>query len=302
MASPDDQLQAAKTLVRREVLRQVYVPLRVIAARLMLYYIPHYEGFDRPWISVRNAVSALRDSGAIVPENMGGENWYHLPRAKPEKLQLARERKPPVYNAWTTALPRGGGHAEVLWRAAFEDEGWVVPDRAVQVRCPDPSRALHTERHEIDVYATLGGSYTVACEVKNGAAEGWVDPQLPSKVKITKQQLMVLHHFEAMDAMSLVPMLAAPFVDPSFYRFQARHGGVHARYLYHVFDPRDAEVAAAVKETFRIGHVWAEPSPPQNFRLFVRRLPEMIETTREVGRRMEEAGDELDSSESDPDD
>ena len=294
MASPAEQLQAAKTLVRREVLRQVYVPLRVIAARLMLYYIPHYKGFDRPWISVRNAVAALRDSGAIMPEKVGDENWYHLPRTKPEKLQLARETQPPVYNAWSNVLPRGGGHAEVLWRLAFEAEGWVVPDKAVQVRCPHSSRALHAERHEIDVYATLGRSYTVACEVKNGAAEGWVDPELPSEVKLTKQQHMVLHHFEAMNELGLVPMLAAPFVDPSFYRFQARHGGVHARYLYHVFDPRDAKVAAAVKETFRIGHVWAEPSPPQNFRLFVRRLPQMIEKTREVGRRMEEAMKEAD--------
>jgi len=271
----------------------------------MLYYIPHYKGFDRPWISVRNAVTALRNSGAIVPEKASDENWYHLPRTKPEKLQLARETKPPVYNAWSNALSRGGGHAEVLWRAAFEAEGWVVPDKAVQVLCPDSSRALHTERHEIDVYATLGGSYTVACEVKNGPAEGWVDPELPSDVKLTKQQRMVLHHFEAMNKMGLVPMLAAPFVDPSFYRFQARHGGVHARYLYHVFDPRDAEVAAAVKDTFRIGHVWAESSPPQNFRLFVRRLPEMIETTREIARRMEEAEEadhEHESSEYDPDD
>jgi hypothetical protein len=49
---------------------------------------------------------------------------------------------------------------------------------------------------------------------------------------------MVLHHFEAMDEMNLVPMLAAPFVDPSFYPFQARHGGVHARYLYTCSTPR----------------------------------------------------------------
>ena len=106
MASPAEQLQAAKTLVRREVLRQVYVPLRVIAARLMLYYIPHYKGFDRPWISVRNAVAALRDSGAIMPEKVGDENWYHLPRTKPEKLQLARETQPPVYNAEQRPAPR----------------------------------------------------------------------------------------------------------------------------------------------------------------------------------------------------
>jgi hypothetical protein len=69
-----------------------------------------------------------------------------------------------------------------------------------------------------------------------------------------------------------------------------------------VFDPWDAKVAAAVKETFGIGHVWAEPSPPQNFRLFVRRLPRMIEMTREVRSRMEEADDERQSPESDPDD
>jgi hypothetical protein len=216
LASPAEQLQAAKTLVRREVLRQVYAPLRVISVRLMLYYIPQYKGFDRPWVSVRNAVAELRNSGAIVPEKVGDENWYHLPRAKPEKLQLARETKPPVYNAWSTALRRGG-HAEVLWRAAFEAEGWVVPDKAVKVLCPDPPPTLHTERHEIDVFAILPGLYTVACEVKNGPSEGWVDPELPSEVKLTKQQHMVLHHFEAMDEMGFVPMLAAPFVDPSFY-------------------------------------------------------------------------------------
>jgi hypothetical protein len=268
----------------------------------MLYYIPHYRGFDRPWISVRNAVHGLSESGAIVAEKVGGAEWYHLPRVRPEKLQVARETKPPVYNAWSGALSRGGGQAEVLWRAAFEAEGWAVPDKAVLVACPDSSRALHIKRHEIDVFATLGGSYTVACEVKNGPGEGWVDPELPSEGKLSKQQQMVLHHFEAMDEIDFVPMLAAPYVDPSFYSFQARHGGVHARYLYHVFDPRDAGVAAAVKKTFHIGHVWAEPSPPQNFQAFVRRLPKMIESTRDVRRRLEEAEDERESSESDPDD
>jgi hypothetical protein len=268
----------------------------------MLYYIPHYKDFDRPWISVRNAINELSERGAIVAEKVGGAEWYHLPRVKPEKLQLARETKPPIYNAWSEALNRGGGHAEVLWRAAFEAEGWVVPDKAVRVRCPDSSQALHTERHEIDVSATLGGSYAVACEVKNGPGEGWVDPELPSEGKLSRQQQMVLHHFQAMDEMDLVPMLAAPYVDPSFYPFQARYGGIHARYLYHVFDPRNAEVAAAVKETFHIGHVWAEPSPPQNFQAFVRRLPEMIDRTREIRIRMEEAEDERESSESDPDD
>jgi len=74
--------------------------------------------------------------------------------------------------------------------------------------------------------------------VKNGPGEGWVDPELPSGGKLSRQQQMVLHHFEAMDEMNLVPMLAAPFVDPSFYPFQARHGGVHARYLYTCSTPR----------------------------------------------------------------
>jgi hypothetical protein len=269
----------------------------------MLYYIPQYKGFDRPWISVRNAVRELSESGTIAAETVGETDWYHLPRVKPKKLQLARETNPPVYDAWTKTLNHGrsGGHAETLWRTAFEDEGWVVPNKGLKVRCPNPSRALHADLHEIDVLA-IRGIYTVACEVKNGAAEGWVDPELPSEEKLKRQQQQVLHHFEAMDEMGLVPMLAAPFVDPSFYPFQARHGGVHASYLYHVFDPRDAKVAAAVKETFRIGHVWAKPSPPQNFRLFVRRLPQMIEKTREIGRRMEEAEDEGESSESDPKD
>lgn len=35
--STEQQLQAAKSLVRREVLRQVIAPLRVISARMMLY-------------------------------------------------------------------------------------------------------------------------------------------------------------------------------------------------------------------------------------------------------------------------
>lgn len=69
-----------------------------------------------------------------------------------------------------------------------------------------------------------------------------------------------------------------------------------------MFNPKDAEVAAAVKETFHIGHVWAKPPPPQNFQAFVRRLPEMIDKTREIRRRMEEAEDERESSELDPDD
>jgi hypothetical protein len=58
-----------------------------------------------------------------------------------------------------------------------------------------------------------------------------------------------------MDQMSLVPRLAAPFVDPSFYRFEARHGGVHARYLYHVFAPRGRRGNGDREGDVHIGHV-----------------------------------------------
>jgi hypothetical protein len=107
-------------------------------------------------------LSAARGSGrAIRLVREGARNPLDVsvigPRVKPEKLQLARKTKPPVYIAWSEALNRGGGHAEVHWRTAFEAEGWAVPDKPVQVLCPDPSHALHTKRHEIDVYAILGG-------------------------------------------------------------------------------------------------------------------------------------------------
>src|SRR5437588_11118063 len=73
-----------------------------------------------------------------------------------------------------------------------------------------------------------------------------------------------------------IPILLAPIVDRSFYAFQERRGGLHAQYLYHVFDPRDAAIAAQVKEVFRLGHVWAGADPPRNFELFVRRVPELV--------------------------
>ena len=116
-----------------------------------------------------------------------------------------------------------------------------------------------------------GVSYIVACEVQNGPGEGWVDPQLPSEEKLTKQQHMVLHRFEAMVQMSLAPMLAAPFVDPSFYRFQARDGGAHARYLYHVRPPGrrgSSDREGDISHRPPVGEALA-----QNLGLFVRRLP-----------------------------
>jgi hypothetical protein len=174
LASPADRLQAAKTLVRREVLRQVYAPRRVLAARLMLYYIPHYKEFDRPWISVRNAINELSGRGAIVAEKVGRAEWYHLPRVKPEKLQWARETKPPVYNAWSDALNRGGGRqAEMLWRAAFEAEGWVVPNKGVQVRCPTRPRPSTTSATRLMCSPPwVGRTQSLASEERTGRGLG----------------------------------------------------------------------------------------------------------------------------------
>jgi hypothetical protein len=289
----EQQLQAAKSLVRREVLRQVIAPLRVIATRMVLYYVPRTKGFTRPWVSVRNAVPSLSKAGAIVSEQIDGVPWYHLPRVKRDKLDEARDRKVPIYAAWTGCLGRGGAQAEELWRLAFRGAGWIVPLKATLIPCPNPKGASHAEDHEIDVFASLPGRYTVACEVKNGPAEGWIDPDVVQDLRLTGAQLNVRHHFEAMNSLGMTPMLAAPFVDPSFYPFQARHGGVHAKYLYHVFHPSDAAVAQAVKDVFRIGHIWASDEPPANFGAFIARLPNVIDKIRLAGRPWEEPPEDV---------
>jgi hypothetical protein len=123
----EQQLQAAKSLVRREVLRQVIAPLRVLATRMVLYYVPRTKGFTRPWISVRNGVASLRESNAIVGEEIDNVLWYHLPRVKRDKLDEARQRNVPVYTAWIKSLGRGGAHAEELWRAAFRSDAACRP-------------------------------------------------------------------------------------------------------------------------------------------------------------------------------
>lgn len=290
----EQQLQAAKSLVRREVLRQVIAPLRVIATRMVLYYVPRTKGFTRPWISVRNAVAGLRESGAIVGEEIDDVLWYHLPRVKRDKLDEARQRNIPVYAAWIKSLGRGGAHAEELWRAAFRGAGWIVPVKQTLVPCPDPAKSTHKKDHEIDVFASLPAQYSVACEVRNGIGEGWVGPDVVRDFKLTKAQMNIRHHFEAMSSLGMTPMLAAPFVDPSFYPFQARHDGIHAKYLWNVFHPSDVAVAQTVKEVFRIGHVWASEEPPDNFGRFVARLPDMIDKIRLAGHPWEELPEEKD--------
>lgn len=280
MATVDQQLQAAKPLVRREVLRQVLAPARVLIPRLLLYYLPRYRDFTRPLMSVQNALTALEESGKIRVERHADAKWYRLPNVKPDRLEEAREVKVPLYEQWDRAHQRGGAQAEEVWRAAFRAEGWTVPTKAVHFPCPNPDDpdAAHRKSHEVDVYARHPESgVSVACEVKNGLGEGWLDPSIVADWKLNRQEKTVRHHFASMPALGMVPMLAAPLVDPSFYAFQSKYGGVHARYLYHVFDPSDADLAAAVKEHFRLGHVWAEPDPPDNLRKFVRRLPALLD-------------------------
>jgi hypothetical protein len=180
--TPREEVQAAKTLVRREVLRQVFVPAPILQARLVLYYLTDRRGFERPWISAKNAVSELEESGAIVPEKIEERTWYRLPHAQVAKVKEARERNVPAFTAWHNVRLRAGSHAEALWRRAFEAESWIVPrsvsgtkETGVRVICPRPNDggADDTTHHEIDVLAQLPGRYSVACEVKNGASEGW---------------------------------------------------------------------------------------------------------------------------------
>lgn len=103
-----------------------------------------------------------------------------------------------------------------------------------------------------------------------------------------------------MSTLGMTPMLAAPFVDPSFYPFQARHDGIHAKYLWNVFHPSDAAVAQTVKEVFRIGHVWAKEEAPDNFERFVARLPDMIDKIRAAGHPWEVPPDEEVSQDREP--
>lgn len=65
MATPAEQERAVRPLVRREVLRQVLAPTRVIGPRLVLYYLPPYKEIDRPWVSVRNALSSLEEDESL---------------------------------------------------------------------------------------------------------------------------------------------------------------------------------------------------------------------------------------------
>lgn len=282
--SVTEQERAAKPLVRREVLRQVLAPSRVLVSRVLLYYVPRYSGFSRPLMSVQNALTGLEGNGTLTVERHADAKWYRLPNVKKEKLERARAEKVPVYEEWNNAHQRAGDHAESLWRSAFRAEGWTVPPHRVRFVCPQPEDpdATHSQEHEVDVHAYRPDTgWAVACEVKNGLGEGWLGPNIVQDRKLNKQERAVRHHFAAMPELGLVPMLAAPLVDGSFYAFQNEYGGVHARYLYHVFDPSDAELAGKVRGQFRLGHVWAEREPPGNFRHFARRLPELLEALSE---------------------
>lgn len=284
MRSPENEIRAARTLVRREVLRQVLAPDRVVISRLVLYYLTKRLDFQRPWMSAKNALYRLANEERIVSEDIDGTKWYRLPRVSRAKLDAALETKPPLYDAWTHALQASGSHAEDLWRQAFRDEGWVVPIGNPRLLCPlpDDPEGAHSSEHELDVWATYPArGYTVACEVKNRANEGWIDPDVVSEARRNRSMASIRHHFRSMAAIGLTPMLAAPFVDPSFYAFQATYQGVHARYLYHVFAPEYAATAERVKAEFRIGHVWASEGPPPNFRKFVRRLPPLLDRLHE---------------------
>lgn len=266
-------------ILRREILNQVFAPRRVLLTRLVLYYLPRIRELTRPWASANYALSRLRNQGRIVPELVNGTNWYHLPNVASTKLEDARRNKVPVHDSWLRAQGRGGKHAEALWRKAFADAKWLVDLTSRRIVCPirDDPDAPHTDDHEIDVYADkLPERLIIGAEVKHGFSEGWIDPDVVIDWKLTESMRALRHHFKAMTAVNVRPILLAPFVDPSFYVFQNKHRGLHARYLYSIFHPADARLAESVREHFKIGHVWAKAEPPANFHAFVARVPSLL--------------------------
>lgn len=221
----------------------------------------------------------LEDEDLVTERPAGDAKWYRLPHVKPGKLDKARATKPPLFAEWTQALQRAGHHAEELWRQAFRAAGWTVPNGPVRIDCPlpDDEEGAHSEEHEIDVFATRPGlPWQVACEVKNGYGEGWVDPSIVAEWKLTDPQRRIRHHFRAMHHQGMRPMLAAPYVDPSFYAFQRPYLGVHAKGLYHHLHPDDAPLAQRIRDHFRLGHTRADSDPPSNYRQFAERLPRIL--------------------------
>lgn len=155
-------------------------------------------------------------------------------------------------------------YAEKIIGMTFEEEGYYVSNRVAFKRVG--------EELEIDLLCLKDG-LKVGVEVKN-RREVILDPMVMKRKDTLHAD--VERHLTFIRQHGFIPILMAPFIDKSFYRFDDRHQGLHCQYLSVLIPPEEQDLVSEVKKELGFGWIKAVDSPPENIVKWVRKIPEMM--------------------------
>lgn len=267
--------------IRSELQRRTITNLRVLRLKLVYYARLPYrlQNKDLIWIRTWDRLQDLLGAGDVIQVGKDGEQWVYLSTTPEAEALALLDQKHEVMLRWNQASYDFGKPFEHMIRQAFRESGYAVADGPVTIETLVNGVR---ERVEIDVYTTEPFHIFGTC--KNVLSEVILPPNFvpgtPSKVIKN-----INRDFKAAGDNDMIPILFAPAVDDSFYRFARAHDGLFWRSHHHyLYCPRGGRRDAAeatqlandIKRTFAFGHVKAVHAPPPKLLEWISSIPEKL--------------------------
>jgi len=250
-------------IIRKELSKQIIAPVKVLRLRCWLYY-KVIEDISIRWIKLRSVIEEAVNEGEIAIY----KNWLTLKEFDEEEIKRVYELKKRIEEKWGSVAGHVGHWFEGLVGDAFQDEGYVVSEKA--------TFKWNGKNIEIDVYCL--GPVQLAVEVKNKSSDVFCAPTIIAPFRRNEDHEQILDMFKFCKEKSIIPILMASFVDKSFQGFAAKYKGLYIQTLFQFFPEKYEELVNRIKEKdfnkgFYFGNVRAGDSIAEHVRERIKAIP-----------------------------
>ncbi len=242
---------------------KLFLPRRIFRLRAYVYYkIPWLVTYDIMTKMIRERHAIEIPGGWLAhPDAIGKDN-----KPKNEYLESFL-RKSRVLADWIGKSNAIGKHGETIIADAFRDAGYVVTRNAMLERS--------SGKLQVDVLCKKKGVLPLSVEVKNILSEVILDPALFEEPSVLYRQIE--EEFSLGKKAEMIPVLFAPFIDPTFYVCCDRNRGLFCQMLLQLLPAGEEELQENVRKELHFGNLRVVSEAPANIVRWIASVERMWE-------------------------
>ena len=237
--------------ILRELKKQIIAPEKVIKLRIYLYTDKINKEYL--WGKIHYKIKSLTKEESIIPYKKWIITRDTLDKYGLKEVEKIYQQKHNIYERWNNATIQGGFYAKKLIEDYLIEKG-MKPSRHIV--------KWNGKRFRIDTWNS-----EITIKIKNIFSDVFYNPD--TITKLNGNHVQVKRFFEYAKYNGITPILIAPLIDNSFYKFAKEHNGLFCRTYIQILKPPQKTLAWKINQVFNIANIMAVNRIPNTIKSWI---------------------------------